>query len=88
MDVPAEQQGLAGGLLNASVQFGTALCVALLMAVAERGADADGVVSAATRADHYGNAFAIGAAVALATALLVLVALPGRSHAGAQKQEG
>ncbi|MEU9373058.1 MFS transporter [Streptomyces sp. NPDC048255] len=84
MDVPGEQQGLAGGLLNASVQFGTALCVALLMAVAEAGADADDVVSAATRADNYGNAFAIGAAVALGTALLVLVALPGRSRAGAQ----
>ncbi|MGW6938557.1 MFS transporter [Streptomyces xanthophaeus] len=87
MDVPAEQQGLAGGLLNASVQFGTALCVALLMAVAEGGADADDVVSAATRAENYGNAFAIGAAVALATAVLVLVALPGRSRAGAKQQE-
>jgi uncharacterized RDD family membrane protein YckC len=34
MDVPNEQQGLVGGLLNTSVQFGTALCIVLLTAIA------------------------------------------------------
>lgn len=87
MDVPSEQQGFAGGLLNASVQFGTALCVALLMMVAEAGGGTGKVVSVAARADNYGNAFAIGAAVALGTALLVLVALPGRTGSGTPKSE-
>ncbi len=80
MDVPDEQQGLVGGLLNTSVQFGTALCIVLLTAIADRG---HGTVSAVTQAHNFGTALTVGAAIALATTALIIVALPGslRTHA-------
>jgi MFS family permease len=74
MDVPNEQQGLVGGLLNTSVQFGTALCIVLLTAIADRGSD---TASPATQAHNFGTALTVGAAIALGTTALILIALPG-----------
>ena len=79
MDVPNQQQGLVGGLLNTSVQFGTALCIVLLTAIADRGSS----VSRVTQAHNFGTALTVGAVIALATTVLILLLLPGslRTHA-------
>lgn len=85
MDVPDERQGLVGGLLNTSVQFGTALCVVLLTAIADRGPDG---ASADVQAHDFGTALTVGAGIALATTVLIVVALPGslRTHAAVPEE--
>ena len=59
--VPAEDSGLAGGLINATRQVGGACGLAALTAVAAGG--------------HYGAAFTAAAAIAAATTLLALLAV-------------
>jgi len=69
--IPDGQQGLAGALLNTAQQIGTALGIAVLLTVAATGSD-----TTATRTTGLHRALLCGAAVALATALLVALGLP------------
>jgi EmrB/QacA subfamily drug resistance transporter len=69
--------GLASGLLNTARQLGGAVGLAVLSAVAAAGAGPrQGIPHAA--ATGYGPAFAAGAAIYLATALVGVLALPAR----------
>lgn len=76
--VPDEQQGLVGGILNTSVQFGTALCVVLLTVISDRGGT---TVSVAVQADRFDTALVISAIIAIGTTALILLALPGTRRA-------
>lgn len=71
------QQGLAGSLLNASQQIGTALGIAVLMTIANRSGDP---ADTAARTEGFQRAFQVGAGVALVTAVMVAVGLPRRAR--------
>lgn len=74
-DLPDSQQGLAGGLVNTSVQFGTAICVTILVALSANNSE-NSAISTVDQAAGYRTAFTVGAAIALVGALLVLFLLP------------
>lgn len=79
--VPEEMQGLAGGLLNTFQQVGTAAFVAILVSLATARTESLGAPTPDHRAAGFQTAFTAGALVALATAVLVAVALPGQRTA-------
>jgi EmrB/QacA subfamily drug resistance transporter len=74
--IPEHQQGLAGGLLNTSVQFGTALWIAVMLTIGQSYANKHQAAGAAAQTDGYAWAFTIGGIVGLATAVLLALALP------------
>lgn len=67
--LPPERQGVASGAVNTAAQVGTALGVAVLLAVA-------GLVGVDGQATGYVIAFVVAAALAAVTALLLLLAPP------------
>jgi EmrB/QacA subfamily drug resistance transporter len=77
-DVPAEQSGLASGLMMTGHEIGAALGVAALTAIAGNLATAAGLI------DGYGRAFTATAGVLAALFVLTALAVPrGRPAAGA-----
>ena len=70
MGVPAEEQGLAGGLLNTSFQFGAALVLAIVTAVANASAGAGGGAQATLDGYHAALFVPLGAALIGAAALV------------------
>ena len=74
-DVPADEAGLASGLMMTGHEVGAALGVAALTAVAGDLTTATGLV------DGYGHAFAATAGVLAALFVLTLVAVPGGTAA-------
>jgi hypothetical protein len=73
--VAPEEQGLAGGLLNTSFQFGGALVLAVVTAVINANAGASGTPQATLDAFHAGLYVSVGAAV------LGILAMTRRSRA-------
>ena len=75
--VPPQQAGIASGLLNGSMQFGGALGLAILSAVATartNSVHAGGANSPLALTAGFQRAFLIGAAFALAAALIAFIA--------------
>lgn len=83
-DVAAEEQGLAGGLLYTSWQFGTAigLAIATAMLVARSGHD----VVAGTSMDHFSDAVFVPLAIAILSAIMILPGVWHRTCPGTTKQ--
>ncbi|MDJ1137541.1 MFS transporter [Streptomyces iconiensis] len=71
-DAGPEEIGLASGLVNTSLQFGSVIGLAVLSAVAAARSDAVGSTGAEALTEGFAAAFLTGAAVALAGALLSL----------------
>lgn len=77
--VPANQSGLASGLLNMSRLVGGALGLAVLSTVAAAASHAaPGTAPTQALTDGFGVAFTVGAAITLAGAAIALVLLPPR----------
>jgi EmrB/QacA subfamily drug resistance transporter len=88
--VPADKAGIASGLLNASMQFGGALGLALLSAVATHRTNAvlgaEGSLPLALSAG-FQRAFLIGTVLVLAAALIALMATNTRTRHRTERRE-
>jgi hypothetical protein len=81
-DVPAEQSGVASGLMMTGHEIGAALGVAALTAIAGNLATSSGLVAG------YGHAFAATAGVLAALFLLTLLAVPAGEPAAVAAGHG
>jgi EmrB/QacA subfamily drug resistance transporter len=82
--VPADQAGLAAGLLNSSLQLGSALGLAVFSAIATAHTDhllAGGTAASAALTSGYGRAILAGAIAVLAAAVIALRATNTRGQA-------
>jgi MFS family permease len=81
--VAPEEQGLAGGLINTSFQFGGAVVLAIVTAVASAAADSGGTPQATLHGFHTAMFVPLGVAVIAGAAMLHR---PGRVLAGARDE--
>ncbi|MFH8492969.1 MFS transporter [Streptomyces coeruleorubidus] len=72
LDTREEEAGLASGLVNTSLQFGSVLGLAVLSGVAAARTDASSAARAVALTDGFSTAFLVGAVPALVAVLLTL----------------
>jgi EmrB/QacA subfamily drug resistance transporter len=86
-----EDQGVASGLINTSLQVGAALGIAVLLTVAAVRTEAlieGGAGARAALAAGFRYSYAAGAAITLAGALAVFVVMRGKNTGTGDKEEG